>query len=61
VHVPALVVWGASDSVDPVSAGRAAAQDLHAPFVEIPQTGHLSMLASARSVVVAILKSFAIR
>jgi pimeloyl-ACP methyl ester carboxylesterase len=58
VHVPALVVWGASDSVDPVSAGRAAARDLQAPFVEVPRAGHLSMLVAARNVVAAILKSF---
>lgn len=59
VHVPALVVWGATDDVDPVSAGREAALDLKAPFIEVPRAGHLSMLAAARGVVAAILKKFA--
>lgn len=54
VHVPARVVWGADDSVDSVSAGRATARDLKAPFVEVPNTGHLSMLTSPRSVAAAI-------
>lgn len=58
VHVPALVVWGAVDSVDPVSAGRATAQDLKAPFVEVPNTGHLSLLTSANAVATAILTKF---
>jgi pimeloyl-ACP methyl ester carboxylesterase len=61
VRVPAVVVWGATDAVDPVSAGREAARDLKAPFVEVPQAGHLSMLASARGVVAAIFKRFAFR
>ena len=61
VHVPALVVWGATDAIDPVSAGRAAARDLQAPFVEVPRAGHLSMLAAARGVVTAIFKTFAFR
>jgi pimeloyl-ACP methyl ester carboxylesterase len=58
VHVPALVVWGASDSVDPVSAGRKTASDMKAPFIEVPHTGHISMLTSARSIVTAIAKVF---
>lgn len=56
VRVKALVVWGAADVVDSVSAGRAAARDLRAPFVEIPHAGHLSMLAAAQSVAAAIAK-----
>jgi pimeloyl-ACP methyl ester carboxylesterase len=45
VRVPAGVVWGAEDTVDAVSAGRRTASLMHAPFVEIPGAGHLSMLA----------------
>ena len=45
VKVPALVAWGSHDTVDPMSAGRQTAALLHAPFVEIPGAGHLSMLA----------------
>jgi pimeloyl-ACP methyl ester carboxylesterase len=54
LHVPALVVWGASDNVDPVSAGRQSAGDLRARFVLIQGAGHLSMLAAASSVAAAI-------
>jgi pimeloyl-ACP methyl ester carboxylesterase len=54
LHVPALVVWGASDNVDPVSAGRQSARDLRAPFVLVHGAGHLSMLAAAPSVANAI-------
>jgi pimeloyl-ACP methyl ester carboxylesterase len=54
LHVPALVVWGASDSVDPVAAGRQSARDLHAPFFLVPRAGHLSMLAAAGAVARAI-------
>jgi pimeloyl-ACP methyl ester carboxylesterase len=44
VRVPALVAWGSKDTVDSVSAGRRTAAILHAPFIEIPGAGHLSML-----------------
>jgi pimeloyl-ACP methyl ester carboxylesterase len=54
VHVPALVLWGAHDSVDSESAGRQSARDLHAPFVELPNAGHLSMLSTAARVAVAL-------
>jgi pimeloyl-ACP methyl ester carboxylesterase len=54
LHVPALVVWGASDNVDPVAAGRQSARDLHARFVLVPGAGHLSMLAAAPRVAAAI-------
>ena len=54
LHVPALVVWGASDDVDPVAAGRQSARDLRAPFVLVHGAGHLSMLAAAHSVAAAI-------
>ncbi|HKD32181.1 MAG TPA: alpha/beta hydrolase, partial [Gaiellaceae bacterium] len=54
VTVPALVAWGAHDSVDPVDAGRRTARLLHAHFVEIQGAGHLSMLARPRDVTHAI-------
>jgi len=44
VRVRALVAWGSEDTVDSVSAGRRTAGIMHAPFVEIPGAGHLSML-----------------
>ena len=54
LHVPALVVWGASDNVDPVSSGRQSAHDLRARFVLVRGAGHLSMLAAAKAVATAI-------
>ena len=54
VRVPALVAWGAHDSVDPADAGRRTARLLHAHFVEIQGAGHLSMLARPRDVTHAI-------
>ena len=56
LHVPALVVWGASDSVDPVASGRQSARDLDAPFVLVPRAGHLALLAAARAVATAIAR-----
>ena len=43
LHVKALVLWGAKDGVDSVSAGRETARQLHARFVLVPGAGHLSM------------------
>jgi pimeloyl-ACP methyl ester carboxylesterase len=54
VEVPALVVWGADDNVDPVESGRQTARDLRARFVLVHGAGHLSMLAAARAVAAAI-------
>jgi pimeloyl-ACP methyl ester carboxylesterase len=54
VKQPALVAWGADDTVDSASAGRDTARLLHAPFVEIPGAGHLSMLAQPALVARAI-------
>lgn len=54
VRVPARVVWGSEDTVDSVSAGRRTAAIMHAPFVEIPGAGHLSMLAQPSRVARAI-------
>jgi pimeloyl-ACP methyl ester carboxylesterase len=46
VKVPALVLWGAEDTVDSVPAGRKSAQALRAPFHLLAGAGHLSMLAA---------------
>ncbi|MBA3843295.1 MAG: alpha/beta hydrolase [Actinobacteria bacterium] len=54
MKIKALVVWGAEDSVDNGTAGRASARDLGAQFVEIPGAGHLSMLARPGLVASAI-------
>ena len=54
VRVPRVVVWGAEDHVDDVSAGRASARALGARFVLVPRAGHLSMLANPRAVAAAI-------
>jgi pimeloyl-ACP methyl ester carboxylesterase len=58
VRVPALVLWGARDTVDSVPAGRKSAQALHAPLHLIPGAGHLSMLA-APDVIARTVGSFA--
>jgi pimeloyl-ACP methyl ester carboxylesterase len=50
----ALVLWGARDTVDAVSAGRRSAVDLRAPFRLLPGAGHLSMLAAPRAIARAI-------
>jgi pimeloyl-ACP methyl ester carboxylesterase len=55
VKVPALVVWGASDTVDPVASGRQSARDLRARFILVPGAGHLSMLDAGRQVAAAIV------
>ena len=55
VHgVPVVVAWGAHDTVDSVSAGRASAHALRAPFVLLPPAGHLSMLVDPTGLAAAI-------
>jgi len=54
VKVPAVVAWGSHDTVDDVSSGRQTATLMHAPFVEIPGAGHLSMLAQPALVARAV-------
>lgn len=54
LHVPSLVVWGADDTVDSVSAGRQTAGDLRTRFVLVPGAGHLSMLGNPVAVAAAI-------
>jgi pimeloyl-ACP methyl ester carboxylesterase len=44
VRVPAYVLWGSQDDIDPVTSGQASAALMHAPFHELPGAGHLSML-----------------
>jgi len=60
VRVPALVLWGARDTVDSVSAGRRSAEALRAPFHLLPGAGHLSMLAAPDAIARAV-DSFARR
>lgn len=56
IHAHALVVWGASDSVDPASEGRKTAAELRAPFIELRGAGHLSMTEAARVLAAAIAR-----
>ena len=50
VRVPALVLWGAQDTVDSVPDGRKSAQALRAPFHMLAGAGHLSMLAAPKAI-----------
>jgi pimeloyl-ACP methyl ester carboxylesterase len=50
MRVPALVLWGARDTVDSVSAGRRSARALRAPFRVLAGAGHLSMLAAPEAI-----------
>jgi pimeloyl-ACP methyl ester carboxylesterase len=52
--VRTLVAWGAHDTTDSVSSGRATAKALRAPFVLLPKAGHLSMLANPAGVAAAV-------
>jgi pimeloyl-ACP methyl ester carboxylesterase len=54
VRTPAIVLWGAHDTVDSVSAGRKSAEALRAPFRLIPGAGHLSMLSAPEAVARAV-------
>ena len=55
VHeVHAIVVWGAHDTTDEVSAGCITARALRAPFVLLPRAGHLSMLVDPAGVARAV-------
>jgi pimeloyl-ACP methyl ester carboxylesterase len=54
VRVPALVLWGAHDTVDQVAAGRRSAHALHAPFDLVAGAGHLSMLGAPGAIAGAI-------
>ncbi|HVN59644.1 MAG TPA: alpha/beta hydrolase [Gaiellaceae bacterium] len=54
IRIPARVVFGANDSQVPVSSGRRVAAALQAPFVVIPDAGHLALLTSPAAVAAAI-------
>jgi pimeloyl-ACP methyl ester carboxylesterase len=54
VRTRRIVIWGAEDSVDSVTAGRKTASILRARFVLIPNAGHLSMLGNPHAVFSAI-------
>jgi pimeloyl-ACP methyl ester carboxylesterase len=55
LHTPRAVIWGANDTVDPISSGRTTATALHTHLETIAQAGHLSMLARPRAVAKRIL------
>jgi pimeloyl-ACP methyl ester carboxylesterase len=58
VHgIRTVVAWGAHDTTDAVSEGRASARALRAPFVLLPHAGHLSMLADPSGVARAIRRA----
>jgi pimeloyl-ACP methyl ester carboxylesterase len=57
LQVRALVLWGAKDGVDSVSAGRETARQLNARFVLLPGAGHLSM-TEAPAAIVRSLRGF---
>jgi pimeloyl-ACP methyl ester carboxylesterase len=59
VHVPTVVVWGAHDTTDGVTEGRASAKALRAPFVLLPRAGHLSMLGDPVGVANAVRQAAA--
>jgi pimeloyl-ACP methyl ester carboxylesterase len=52
--VRTLVAWGGSDTTDSVPSGRTTAKALGAPFVLLPNAGHLSMLANPAGVAAAV-------
>jgi pimeloyl-ACP methyl ester carboxylesterase len=54
VRVPSLVLWGARDTVDSLSAGRTSARALHARFRVLAGAGHLSMLAAPDAIATAV-------
>jgi pimeloyl-ACP methyl ester carboxylesterase len=57
IRVPRAVVWGADDTVDSVSSGRASAAALGVPLELVPGAGHLSMLAQPARVARRILRA----
>jgi pimeloyl-ACP methyl ester carboxylesterase len=52
--VRTLVAWGGNDTTDSVPSGRTTAKALGAPFVLLPNAGHLSMLANPAGVAAAV-------
>jgi pimeloyl-ACP methyl ester carboxylesterase len=55
IHIPRTVIWGANDTVDSLTSGRATASALHTPLQAIARAGHLSMLARPDAVARRIL------
>lgn len=56
LRLPRAVVWGAHDTVDPLSSGKGTAAALGVRIDVIPAAGHLSMLAQPQAVARAIEK-----
>jgi pimeloyl-ACP methyl ester carboxylesterase len=59
LHTPRAVIWGANDTVDPISSGRTTATALHTRLETVREAGHLSMLARPRVVANRILNFIA--
>ena len=55
LRTPRAVIWGANDTVDPLSSGRTTAAALRTHLLTVPQAGHLSMLARPQAVANRIL------
>lgn len=55
IKVPRTVIWGADDTVDSLTSGRATAAALGVPLDLIPGAGHLTMLSKPTSVARLIL------
>jgi pimeloyl-ACP methyl ester carboxylesterase len=56
VRVPRAVIWGANDTVDSLTSGRATSAALHRHLEVISHAGHLSMLARPHTVAQRILE-----
>ena len=57
ITVRRAVIWGAEDTVDSVSSGRASAAALRVPLELVPGAGHLSMLSQPARVAARILRA----
>ena len=55
LRIPRTVLWGADDTVDSLSSGRATAAAVHTLLQTIPHAGHLSMLAQPEATADRIL------
>jgi pimeloyl-ACP methyl ester carboxylesterase len=55
LRVPRAVIWGAEDTVDPLSSGRQTAAALGTRLQTVPRAGHLSMLAQPAATAARIL------
>ncbi len=59
LRVPRAVIWGANDTVDSLSSGRATAAALNTQLQTIARAGHLSMLARPDATANRILRFIA--